>query len=110
MLKLKIHMGLGGTVHQVRWYKPVAEFPKLVSHDGKVWEWIYYDNDTTGSFDHILHFGELRHYDPADHSEEPHPFSELTETWNTDQCECGAIYDRDFPHVHSFWCKKWKKI
>lgn len=30
--------------------------------------------------------------------------------YHTGSCECGAKYNRDFPHIHSFWCPRWRKL
>jgi hypothetical protein len=32
------------------------------------------------------------------------------QTYWTSGCECGSKHDRSFPHVHSFWCPRWRDI
>ena len=34
---------------------------------------------------------------------------DLYPVWDKGSCECGAKYDRHFSHIHSSWCKWYKK-
>jgi hypothetical protein len=104
-MKLKIHLGQG-KIATVSWYKSILEFPKIVSYNNKIWEWVFYDVDKSKSFDYILQYSEKTNYNPANYEEEPVSLETFFPLWASETCECGAIYDRHFPDIHSPWCPK----
>jgi hypothetical protein len=93
---------------EVNWYSPLDDFPRLLSYNGKRYEWFMYDKDKSGQLDYILTFAELPTYDPNYYAE-MEDFETMFGGAMGIQCECGAIYT-GFPQAHMFYCKKWRKL
>lgn len=97
----------------VTWNKPIVDFPSIVSHNDKYWQYLAVDDDKTGVVDKILYFGEIRKIHlPIDMYGKIHPVQALDEMFDLYSafraCECGAKFT-EFPEVHLFMCPKWSK-
>ena len=104
-MRLKIVFGLIDS-KEVRWWQSVEDFPKLIKHLGKNFEWVFYDKDISGKVDLILTFVELPSYDPNYGVDCP-LWSELFPE-EALSCECGAKHT-SFPQFHMFLCRLWRK-
>ena len=56
-----LRLVLPETQKEVRWDDlDILSFHKLISYQGKKYEWLYYDADTANVVDHILYFKEIK--------------------------------------------------
>jgi hypothetical protein len=105
-MKLLIQFGAIDS-KEVSWYKALDDFPKIIKHLDKPYEWVFYSTDLTGKVDMILTFGEIPSYDPMYHMPCP-SWKELFESNLSTTCDCGAKYT-SFPWDHMKMCKLWTK-
>lgn len=105
-----VNFGYGGTKKLVtNWFQDIKKFPRYLHFENKDWEWVAYDAGAN-DIDYELHYSEMNQFSMAFVSiDEIINFEERFAGPYSVQCECGAIYDRDFPSFHSPWCPKWRE-
>lgn len=116
-MSLKLSLDFGSQYKRdVTWNQEIMQFPKVLTYKNTTWEWYFYDKDTSGLYDYKLMFKPLKNYVPQAN---PYgielPVPDLDEMFGSyynrsNECDCGARYDRHFPNVHSYWCKAWVKV
>ena len=102
---MKLYINFGLTIKkEVKWYRDVMDFPKLLRFNGSKWEWAMYQS--LGN-NYELTFSQIATYDPNYYVDMP-SFEEMFEWDNRDKCCCGAAYNSGFTWDHLRYCPKWK--
>lgn len=103
---MRLRIDFGHIRKEIPWWRPIEEFPKLLSLYGRKYEWFMYKPDATKQVDHILLFSELPSYDPN---------SMVTmDSWENmfaymeNNCVCGAAYS-SFSWDHMRYCPLWSR-
>jgi hypothetical protein len=105
-MRLKIQFGLIN-YDEMDWWRPLEDFPHIIKYLGSNYEWVLYDKDLTGRVDMILVYSEISRHDPR--------YGISCTLWNdlnrseSNDCQCGARFDRHFPNSHMMFCRKWIK-
>jgi len=116
-MKLAIYFGVGDDIVPfiVDWDQALLDFPHIFFFDGKHWEWICHDVDSTGEVDHVLTYGSIgTHKLPYDMFGQLLPVIDFKQKFNigsnagNSSCECGAKHT-GFPDAHMFYCPLWRK-
>lgn len=107
-MKLRVELGYSGYKKEFNWWKPLDDFPHVVSHNGVKWEWAVYDTDKTKVVDYVLIFTDIPTNKPSYSSIVAEDLNMLTRDTSGNNCECGAIYS-DFKWDHMRFCPKWTK-
>ena len=110
-MKLRVEFGIPATkIREVGWYDDIDKMPRAIDVDGEVFEWVTYYVCLDGRNEYVVAYIKA---DPFTYIGIEVPSYEKIFGWQRLQevrCECGATYNRNFPHVHSYWCPKWEQI
>jgi hypothetical protein len=108
-MKLVLQFGPLEPKREVNWWQAVQDFPSLVIHKNKKWEFVMYQEDPLRNVDYICYFSEINTFDPNYHAVTYKNIDEMFDTSWGSRCECGAIYT-SFKDHHMFFCPKWTRF
>jgi len=107
-MRLRIDFGTDEKDREsIHWYKELNDFPHLISHNRKKWEWAMYSPDDSNIFDYVLVYTEVPSYDPNYWAYSPTLDDIRSSPKNKAGCECGAE-KTSFPWDHMRFCEEWK--
>ena len=109
-MKIKIEFGQWDGHETITWYREISDFPKLLRHQGDLYEFAMYQKESPGHpVDYTFNFSKTSKT-VVKYSDIP-VFKEMFAHCfiRSDGCHCGAKHDRDNPNHHMFFCPKSKK-
>lgn len=102
-MRLKVVFGLNSIEKIVIWDKALEDFPKMLTCDGKKWEWLSY-NSPDGS-EYELIFTQIPTFDPNFYADMP-SFESMFPA-KVIGCECGSKFS-SFDWDHFRYCGLWR--
>lgn len=108
-MKLSLRFGHAEPNRTVNWWQPVQNFPYLVLHKNRKWEFAIYDEDPSKQVDYICHFKEIHPHNSLWSNTDYKNIDHLFDDGFGGPCQCGSAYT-SFPQIHMFFCPKWSKI
>lgn len=108
-MKIKCEFGKWDGWEYISWYRDIADFPKLVRHMGDLYEFAMYQKESPGHQVDYTFFFSKTSKSVAKYDEIP-VFKEMFAHCfiRSDECHCGAKYDKDNPKYHMIFCPKSK--